>query len=226
MGKALRTGPTADRFVETTLDLITEEGGAGPVNLRQVSRRMGCAHTNLYNYFPGFQDLLWAAFRRTLSIYGAWLTQELDDSLEPQEYLRRVLVNLASFPQTHPGLYRFIASDRLPMSEIPEDILDTVSRMKQWLSETLRAVSGSELDPEEAAAIADMVLAYVDGETLNLINERVVPGEDVHSRIVGNALRIYRLLVLDATDGRPSTDRLGPPPSYPRLELADHLKGA
>jgi AcrR family transcriptional regulator len=226
MGKALRTGPTADRFVETTLDLIAEEGGAGPVNLRQVSRRMGLAHTNLYNYFAGFQDLLWAAFRRTLSIYGAWLTQALDDSLEPEEYLRRVLVNLASFPQTHPGLYRFIASDRLPMSEIPEDILDTVGRMKQWLSETLWAVSGSELDPDEAAAIADMVLAYVDGETLNLINERVVPGEDVHSRIVGNALRIYRLLVLDSTTGRPSTDRLAPPPSYPRLELADHLKGA
>ena len=226
MATAPRTGATADRFVKTTIDLIAEEGGAGPVNLRQVSRRMGCAHTNLYNYFASFQDLLWAAFRRTLSIYGAWLTQDLDDSLGPEEYLRRVLVNLASFPQTHPGLYRFLASDRLPMSEIPGDILVMVSRMKQWLSETLWAVSDAGIDPDEAAVIADMVLAYVDGETLNLINERVVPGEDVHSRIVGNALRIYRLLVLDTTAGKPSTERVAPLPSYPRLELADHLKGA
>jgi hypothetical protein len=112
------------------------------------------------------------------------------------------------------------------MSEIPEDILDTVSRMKRWLSETLWVVSGSELDPDDAAAIADIVLAYVDGETLNLINERVVPGEDVHSRIVENALRIYRLLVLEATAGDPSTDRAAPPPLYPRLELAARLKGA
>jgi AcrR family transcriptional regulator len=225
MGRALRTGTTADRFVETTLDLIAEEGGAGPINLRQVSRRMGCAHTNLYNYFASFQDLLWMAFRRTLSIYGLWLTQDLDDSLGPEEYLRRVLVNLASFPQTHPGLYRFIASDRLPMSEIPGDILDTVNRMKHWLSETLAAVSDAGIDPDDAAHIADMVLAYVDGETLNLINERVVPGEGIHGRIVDNALRIYRLLVLDTTAGKPSTDRV-PPTSYPRLELADHLKGA
>jgi hypothetical protein len=168
---------------------------------------------------------LWAAFRRTLSIYGVWLTQGLDDSLEPDEYLRTVLVNLASFPQRHPGLYRFIASDRLPMGEIPGDILVTVSRMKRWLSDTLWAVSDSGIDPNEAAVIADIVLAYVDGETLNLINERVVPGEDVHGRIVSNALRIYRLLVGDAIAGKPSTERVAPPPSYPRLELADHPKG-
>ena len=61
------------------------------------------------------------AFRRTL--YGSWLTQDLDDSLGREEYLRPVLVNLASFPQTHPGLYRFIASDRLPMSEMPADVV-------------------------------------------------------------------------------------------------------
>lgn len=225
MGRALRTGPTADRFVETTLDLIAEVGGAGPVNLRQVSRRMGCAHTNLYNYFASFQDLLWEAFRRTLSLYGAWLNRELDDSLGPEEHLRRVLVNLASFPQAHPGLYRFIASDRLPMGEIPEDILDTVSQMKRWLSETLWAVSDQALDPDAAAVIADIVLAYVDGETLNLINERVIPGEDVQGRIVGNALRIYRLLVLDATGGKPSTERGTPPPPYPRLELTQQPKG-
>ncbi len=216
----------ADRFVETTLELIATEGGAGPVNLRQVSRRMGCAHTNVYNYFAGFQDLLWSAFRRTLSIYGTWLTKDLDDSLEPDDYLRRVLVNLATFPQAHPGLYRFIASDRLPMGDIPTDILDTVSDMKRWLSQALRAASKSELGPDDATVIADIVLAYVDGETLNLINERVVPGEDVHGRIVDNALRIYRLLVLDATNGKPPPQRGAARPSYPKLQLAEHRNGA
>ncbi len=181
---------------------------------------MGCAHTNVYNYFAGFQDLLWAAFRRTLSIYGAWLTKDLNDSLEPDDYLRRVLVNLATFPQAHPGLYRFIASDRLPMGDIPTDILDTVSDMKRWLSKALRAASNSEIGPDDAAVIADIVLAYVDGETLNLINERVVPGEDIHGRIVHNALRIYRLLVLETTNGKPPPQRGAPRPSYPKLELS------
>lgn len=225
MGREVRSGATADRFVETTLELIAEEGGAGPVNLRQVSRRMGCAHTNVYNYFAGFQDLLWAAFRRTLSNYGAWLTEDLADSLEPDEYLRRVLVNLATFPQAHPGLYRFIASDRLPMDNIPEDIVDTVGDMKRWLSEALRAAADCDIDPDDASVIADIVLAYVDGETLNLINERVVPGEDIHGRIVDNALRIYRLLVLDTTAGKRSKQRKAPRPSYPKLQLTSNRDG-
>jgi AcrR family transcriptional regulator len=187
---------------------------------------MGCAHTNVYNYFAGFQDLLWAAFRRTLSVYGAWLIRDLDDSLEPDDYLRQVLVNLATFPQAHPGLYRFIASDRLPMGDIPTDILDTVSDMKRWLSKALQAASNSDIDLDDAASIADIVLAYVDGETLNLINERVVPGEDVHGRIVDNALRIHRLLVLDTTADKQSTQGGAPRPPYPRLQLTDHRKGA
>ncbi len=225
MGKTLRTGPTADRFVETALDLIAESGGSEKVNLRQISRRIGCAHTNAYNYFAGYQDLLWAAFRRTLAIYGEWLTNDLDESLSHDECLRRLLVNLATFPQAHPGLYRFIASDPLPSSPIPADILDTVSRMKRWLSETLGAVSGAVVGAHDAATIADIVLAYVDGETLNLINQRVVPGEDVHGRIVHNAMRVYGLLVADAANGTPSTRADAPHPPFPKLHAGPVERG-
>lgn len=216
----------ADRFVETALDLIAEEGGSGNVNLRQISRRIGCAHTNVYNYFGGYRDLLWAAFRRTLARYGEWLTRDLEDSLPPDEYLRRVVVNLATFPQAHPGLYRFIASDPLPTGGIPEDILETVGHMKQWLSETLAAASEAPIPSEAAAAIADIVLAYVDGETLNLINRRVVPGEDVPHRIVGNALRLYRLLVWDATAGSLQPAGKVPCRPYPVLDLPQPPEGA
>jgi AcrR family transcriptional regulator len=217
----------AERFIETTLDLIAEEGGSYNVNLREISRRIGCAHTNVYNYFGGYQDLLWAAFRRTLTIYGAWLTSDLDDSLAPHQCLQRVLENLATFPQAHPGLYRFIASDPLPTESIPEDVLLTVSRMKQWLSETLGAVAESPISSDDTAAIADIVLAYVDGETLNLINRRVVPGEDVPRRIVDNALRIYGLLVRDAAaGGMRSPVRKAPNGPYPILHLPDVSEGA
>lgn len=73
--------------------------------------------------------------------------------------------------------------------------------------------------------IVDIVLAYVDGETLNLINERVVPGEDIHGRIVDNALRIHRLLVLDTTAGKRSTQRAAPRQSYPKLQLISNRYG-
>ena len=185
---------------------------------------MGCAHTNLYNYFPSYQDLLWEAFRRGLHRYGEALTSGLHGDLGPDEYLEQVITNLARYPQDQPGLYRLIASDPMPIDEIPEDILAIVEAMKTWLADTVHVVSGSALSTEDAATIADIVLAYVDGETLNLINERVIPGEDVHGRIVENALRIHRLLVRDMTGESPLTDA-DPAPDYPELLTPGVPKG-
>lgn len=226
MARQNRTGPTAERFVATTLTLIAEESGSQNVNLRQISRRMGCAHTNVYNYFASYEDLLWVAFHRTLRFYGEFLVRDLDDSLGPLEYLRRLVSNLATFPEENPGLYRFIASDPINLDRIPEHTLELVSAMKIWLSDVVQSVVASGIDPDEAESVSSIVLAYIDGETLNLINERVVPGEDVRGRIVDNALRLFRVLSETAeSEPRLLANEASRLP-YPVLNLGEHEKGA
>ena len=217
MAKKNRPGPTADRFIDETLALIGERGGSHGVNLREVSRRVGCAHTNAYNYFESFEDLLWASFRHELRAYGDFLGRDLDDSLAPREYLRRVVSNLAAYPEEQPGRYRFIASDPIDLERIPADVLETVARMKRWALDVFRACLPTLGSSADADASCNIVLAYIDGETLNLINGRMVPGEDVRGRIVENALRLFALL---ARSG--SGHVVAPPvtsPAYPRLEL-------
>jgi AcrR family transcriptional regulator len=220
------SAPTGERFVEMTLALIAENGGSQDVNLREISRRVGCAHTNLYNYYPTYQDLLWEAFRRVLVEYGECVVDGLDDSLGPDEYLHRLITNLACYPEQHPGLYRFIASDPINIEELPGDILGAVAQMKVWLTKTFAAVSGAAT-VEESRIASDIVLAYIDGETLNLINGRVVPGEDVRGRIVVNALRLFQLLIGEGiqTPSGPGTDRAVRP--YPVMTVFGRsLKGA
>lgn len=186
--------PTAERFVATTLELVEEQGGSLSVNLRQISRRMGCAHTNVYNYFDTYQDLLWEAFRRGLDTYGEYLVHDLSTDLDAGEYLRRAIVNLATFPEKHPGLYRLIGSDPIDVTEIPDDILEYVTGMKEWLAAAFQAAGGSGLDGADAAQACDIVLSYIDGETLNLLNGREIPSEDLRGRIIGNAERLVALL--------------------------------
>ncbi len=193
------TGPakglSAERFVDAALELIAEEGGSLDVNLRAISRRVGCAHTNAYNYFDSYADLLWAAFRRALRIYDEHLTHDLDGELPPRENLQRTLANLASFPQQNPGLYRFIGSDPIDLETIPEDVMETVTAMKHWFADMVAAAAAPGTDPAEARRAADIVLAYIDGETLNLINGRAIPDEDLGGRVVTNAVRLFELLV-------------------------------
>ncbi len=64
-----------DKFVNTMLELILEKGGLTDVNLRMVSKKIGCAHTNAYNYFDGFDGLIFAAYDRALDIYGSAVIQ-------------------------------------------------------------------------------------------------------------------------------------------------------
>lgn len=219
MAAGVRTStPTGERFVEVTLALIAETGGSQDVNLREISRRVGCAHTNLYNYYPTFQDLLWEAFRRALVQYGEFVVVDLDDSLGRDEYLSRLITNLATYPEQHPGLYRFVASDPINIEELPGDILEAVAQMKGWLTETIATVSGAAT-VEASQSASDIVLSYIDGETLNLINGRVVPGEDVKGRVVANASRLFHLLT-NAGNPTPSgmqTERARAP--YPILTV-------
>ena len=202
--------------MDATLELIAENGGSQNVNLRQISRRVGCAHTNVYNYFSSYDDLLWATFRRALRMYGEYLVHDLDDTLPPDEYLRRVITNLATYPEENQGLYRFIGSDPIDLDTAPRDVLESAGRMKQWLFDVLEATYAPDLEPSEAERISNIVLAYVDGETLNLINGRVVPGENIRGRVVENAMRMLEdLSGLDAarTTGAASNR------NYPTLDL-------
>ncbi len=218
MTSADRPGLTAERFVEMMLDLIAAEGGSLRVNLRQISRRLGCAHTNVYNYFASYEDLRWAAFRRTLGIYGDYLVRDLNDSLESSEYLRRLISSLATFPQDHPGLYRFVASDPIDIDRVPGDILETVSGMKTWLSDVFRIAAGLAIGSDQAEKASNIVLAYIDGETLNLINGRVVPGEDLPDRIVQNALQLFEVLTTGPADQLPVAGSVRRYPSIPVLD--------
>ena len=193
------TRSSADLLIEHTIALIIEKGGSTGVNMREVARRAGFAHTNVYNYFATFDALRWEAFRRSLRAYGEYLELDLASGLPASEYLRRLIRNLVSYPLEHPGLYRFIGSDPIG-PHFPADILATVTGMKGWLFEAFRACAPAA----EISAVDDacnIIYAYIDGETFNVINARMVPGEDVAGRVTGNALRLFDLLV-----GTPPTD--------------------
>jgi AcrR family transcriptional regulator len=196
--KRTRSGHTADRFVEETVALIAEKGGLRGVNLRAVSRRVGCAHTNVYNYFADYDALLWSAYRAALTIYADFLTEGLTTSESPHRFLHTLVERLARFPWENPGLFRFISSDPLPMDQIPDDVLETVGRMKQWFVEVVALAGELEADGDVATNVADIMLAYMNGEAFDAINDRVLPDEDIPGRVVSNAMRLFTLLVAEA----------------------------
>ena len=128
--------PTADRFVDTTLELIAEQGGSQGVNLREVARRIGCAHTNVYNYFDSYDDLLWSAFRRVLDDYAACWADELDESLAHDEYLRRLITDwggTAVYADELPGDLDFLVLGQRPPAPSPLRDNATDQELQLWI---------------------------------------------------------------------------------------------
>jgi AcrR family transcriptional regulator len=199
--KKNRTGPTSERYIEATLELVAERGGSAQVNLREISRRIGCAHTNVYNYFENREDLLWHAIRRILKQYGDALIDGLDESKSRHANFRQFMRNLVEWPVQNPGLHRLLSSDPLNPEQIPQDIIDAVTIMKEWIAQVLKVLSNDKIDGKNLADLVDIMLGYLDGEIFNLINGRVLPGEDIAGRVINNLERLFALLTAQKHDG-------------------------
>lgn len=221
MAKANRTGPAAERYIEATLDLIAERGGSAQVNLREISRRIGCAHTNAYNYFESREDLLLHAFRRALRQYGDAITAGLDGTLSGHAFLRRMIRNMIEWSIQHPGLHRFISSDPIDPEKLPGDIIETVILMKKWIAQVLEVLACGRLDKMGLTRMVDVVLGYLDGEVFNLINGRFLPGEDIAGRVIDNIECLFELFTSHHHDGLVLSEQAEEPGGlkFPKMEI-------
>jgi AcrR family transcriptional regulator len=201
MVKKTKSGPTADRYIEATIELIAEKGGSADVNLREISRRIGCAHTNAYNYFASREDLMWHALREVLWQYISAISWGLDDSASPRAYFRRMFRSMVEWSVENPGLHRFLSSDPMDPEQIPRDIIDGVIELKKWFGKVLKVLARDRLEGDDLERLVDVTLAYLDGEVFNLINGRVLPGEDIAGRVIDNLERVFTLLTAQDQDG-------------------------
>ncbi len=201
MVRRKRTGELRERYIQETLDLIAEKGGSMDVNLREVSRRIGCAHTNAYNYFDSFDDLLWEAYRSGLRTYGEFIVDGLSDDLSGEAYFERMMRNMFEFGLENPGLHRFISSDPFSPEDIPGDIIECVIDMKAWFNQAVFTLCMGRVTKEEANSIGDILLGYMDGELFNIINGRVLPNEEARDRVLGNLDTLFVLLTSRTHDG-------------------------
>ncbi|MCP4674201.1 MAG: TetR/AcrR family transcriptional regulator [Deltaproteobacteria bacterium] len=227
MAKRNSKGPPRERFIEETLTLIAEKGGSKDVNLREISRRVGCAHTNAYNYFNNMDDLLWAAFKRALLLYAEAITAGLEDSLSGYKYFDRLISNMVDFAVGNPGLYRFIGSDPLTPESIPEEIVEIITGLKLYYLKVFRTLTKGTVTRAKADHAGNTILAYMDGEIFNLINGRYLPDEQVRGRIIGNIHQLFTLLTSKSNDGivlRKAAGRSGEI-AFPELKVSNLFEG-
>lgn len=195
MLRKLEINPTAERLIETTVALIDRQGGLQNVNLRKIAQLSGCTHTNVYNYFHNFEELLWTAFERILDTWRAYIAEQCAPDLAPEEAYADFIAHQVDFAMEHPGWYRFIWLD--PFFETPPPhIFERFHFLRAAFLDLIMKASASQLTSEHAEQIEEILHSYCHGDLCKLISGRVsAPDWEQHKqRIILRCRELLKLL--------------------------------
>lgn len=186
---------TRDNFIQGMLYLIEEKGSLTNINLRMISQHIGCAHTNAYNYFDGFDGLIFEAYDEALVIYRRNVVVDLNNSNTYLGLFTKFISNIINFALNHPGLYRFIGSDNFKIENLPRKTIDKAISLKE-LFYKIFYISINEANPNEKSDnFASIIMSYVDGELFNIINKRSFIGDDLELKIINNCTEIIKMFI-------------------------------
>ncbi|WP_315117408.1 TetR/AcrR family transcriptional regulator [uncultured Clostridium sp.] len=182
-------------ILETTLSLIDKNEGIKDVTLRDIAKKIGCAHTNLYNYFSSLDEIFWEALGEVLLIMMDYSSNGLSDEKDDEERFFLVLSNLIDFSMQHPGWYRFIWFESIggnPSTEVTK----ILNKPGEGFSELIKMVNNN-ISNEKANSIGNILHSYLHGELCKWINNRnfISTGEETKTIILSNLKYLYKLLI-------------------------------
>jgi AcrR family transcriptional regulator len=186
MQKKIDNNEMKEKLIQTTLDLIDQQGGLHGVNLRQIAFRAGCAHTNIYNYYQDFEDLLWDVIMHIGELWMEYSEKNFTDNLtleEASDLFASVQFDLA---EAHPGWYRCLWQESLS-GNLPEKVMESRRESRDAITRIFIRVSKNRLDQAHANRLFQIIFTFIHGSISLMIN----------GRIVRTTEKAYRAQVLD-----------------------------
>ncbi|HNW92025.1 MAG TPA: TetR/AcrR family transcriptional regulator [bacterium] len=162
-GHGMTTTINRETIIDAFLGLVRAGGWRGTVNLRGVARVLGCAHTNLYNYFPDYSALVWAALDRIVAQLEEALLAGLTDGPDDEATAALLLQRFAGFYLAHPGYFRLIWLDETG-GKRPEGNIRAVQTLVDRCAELLARCAGGGLTTARARDILHTIHCYQHGE--------------------------------------------------------------
>jgi AcrR family transcriptional regulator len=166
------------------------------LNMREVARFLGCAHTNIYNYFPKYSDLLWDSHSALLDILMDLLVNELDKSASPEQRFYKFFETIVDIYMSNKGWYRLCWLEYIGGSR-PLSNIEKVNEINSKLNKTLSDICGGLYDecPDFNRIKHNLHSShcYIVGEISNyLLGRGITENEDeLKNHTANEAIRIF-----------------------------------
>jgi len=183
-----------ESIVKTAKRLMKKEGPS-QVSFRSVARELGCAHTNLYNYFPNAEMLVYESGESILQDMALAASEGLVALKNAKTRLERFYSNTLKLYLDHPGWFHLIWSypprfERAPESEakINEAIQHFVEIAKKSLKHCKNYADAHNLIHTVNAYLLGELSIYFGGRSL--FKDR----EALESYVVKRCVELTQLL--------------------------------
>lgn len=192
-----------DKLIEITCAMVEKNGSSHGINMRAVAREAGCAHTNIYNYFGSFSDLLYAAILRTMEKMVRFTQEQVGGIANSEADFSKFIDAQIDFAIEHPGLFRFMWQETI-QGEIPESIKEFAGMLKNRFAELVYICAGGKLTADEAMKASIILHGYLYGDISKMISGRELDmkTDENRERIKGNVDRLLRILIEDYASAR------------------------
>ncbi len=185
-----------EMFVNKALDMIDEEDGIRGVNLRKIARSIGCAHTNAYNYFDNYEDLLGQALLVATEKLREHVVSRVKEATDEKSFFDLVVRSQLEFANEHPGWYKLIWLEKIDV-EFTKEEEDHIKKQGNVLSLLLLRDKNLNITNERKFVIADIIHGYIHGEISKLINNRHIfkTDEEFINKVVVQTRHIFNILI-------------------------------
>ncbi|WP_027624542.1 TetR/AcrR family transcriptional regulator [Clostridium lundense] len=196
----MKKGITKEQVIEQTLSLIKDKENIRDVNLRGIARAIGCAHTNLYNHFSCFDDLLWCTHIAILKRFLDGLSEKISQIDDYRSKLECFFSCFVEFPLYNKGWFR-LAWFEIIQGERPEDdkiaTVETVDAFADIIENIWDNLYGFTPNKEKIKYVLHNVHCYIHGEVSIYIAKRSLIQDEIAFKnyVTKEAIKFTRLLL-------------------------------
>lgn len=171
----MRKNITKVRIIKTTLELMRDMVDIGSLNMRDIAGTLGCAHTNLYNYFPSFTDLLWETHAAIQEMFLKIMNEKLANASTADLKLKCFFNTFADIYLDNKGWFRLVWLEYIGDSRPERDVTATeqsFTELTRHISDILQELHGKLPDKEKVGRVLHNTHCYIVGEVSNYISGR------------------------------------------------------
>ena len=193
---------TKEQIVKTALELMRNKSDLGGLNLREIARTLGCSHTNLYNYFPSYSDLLWETHAALQEIFMELLMKKLEAANTAELRLAYFFEAFVEMYLDNKGWFRLAWQEYIGGERPPRDVeaIETANQaLNRHLHEIWKELTDEYPDVGQTSRVLHNTHCYIVGEVSNYLLGRGLINQDdeLKAYIVREAVRMFKLCLMN-----------------------------